>query len=318
MAKSQTFNIVWIIVLLVGLLTACNNKEDTLPTLVSIASHAPSVPTDTATEQIVSAVPTLPPTWTVTPSPSLSPTISLTPSLTITYTPTYTPTITPSTTPEPVALNMLAQLALLVTPMATNPIPPVAQLSPPTAVPFGSTPTPASGLATQLPATQCTYLPSGGFGQIIINEPNLVTQIGCPLGEPPVTSSYSGAFQTFEHGIMVWLNEMSPFIYVFYDNGSFQRFDDTFDSNIDPESGGETPPGGLLEPVRGFGKVWRTFTLVRGNLGWATTGEAADNAVVLEFTQGRMLYLTSRQDIFVITYQGNTSIGIWRAVPGSF
>jgi hypothetical protein len=33
------------------------------------------------------------------------------------------------------------------------------------------------------------------------------------------------------------------------------------------------PPQGLLQPVRGFGLVWRTQERVRNRLGWATAGE---------------------------------------------
>ena len=33
------------------------------------------------------------------------------------------------------------------------------------------------------------------------------------------------------------------------------------------------PPAGLLQPIRGFGKIWRETSGVRDKLGWATVPE---------------------------------------------
>jgi len=84
------------------------------------------------------------------------------------------------------------------------------------------------------------------------------------------------AQQPFEHGFMLWL-QPSNAIYVFFDNyggHSYRVYTDNFKEG-DPESDPNlTPPAGLLQPVRGFGLVWRTYPEVRDNLGWATAPES--------------------------------------------
>lgn len=84
------------------------------------------------------------------------------------------------------------------------------------------------------------------------------------------------AQQPFEHGFMIWL-QPSQTIYVFftsYGGTSYRSYEDTF-TDGDPESDPNlTPPSGLLQPIRGFGKVWRQNEELRTNLGWATAGES--------------------------------------------
>jgi len=312
-------------ILVFSLLTACGQSDEvTLPTRFvapsSGAIAAPSAtlrPTDIESPTEPSPIPTELSAIIPTATRIVTATITVTPSLTITDTPTRTPSITPSPTQEVNPLLVLALTAAQTT-LQPSPITTVLPLFPPTLAPYAVTPTLAPGLATPLPATQCLYLPPGGFGQLIIAEPNLVNQIGCPVGSPPVVAALSGASQQFQGGSMAWIGDTAPVIYVFYNNGTFQRFDDTFNSAVDSESGGETPPAGLFEPVRGFGKVWRNSELVRASLGWALAAETTANVVALDFTLGRMLYLSSRGEILVLTYQGNPAMGTWRAVFGSF
>ncbi len=84
------------------------------------------------------------------------------------------------------------------------------------------------------------------------------------------------AQQPFERGFMLWL-QPSKSIYVFFDNyggQSYRVYNDTFKEG-DPESDPSlVPPAGLLQPVRGFGLVWRSYPEVRDNLGWATAVES--------------------------------------------
>jgi serine/threonine-protein kinase len=239
-------------------------------------------------------------------------TITVTPSVTITDTPTKSPTPTATETLVPNAISALAELI----PYAT--VFPVTFVLP---TPFAATPVlqaTSPFAATPPPSSRCQYLPPGGFGLIFLNEPSVVDQLGCPVGAPPITASISGASQPFERGAMAWLMENGGVIYVLKSDGTFLRVNDTFNSTIDPESGGETPPAGLIEPVRGFGKVWRTVAGVRDALGWARAGETGGTAVMQDFVTGRMLYLPSRGDIIILTYQGSPAAGIWRTVPGTF
>lgn len=105
----------------------------------------------------------------------------------------------------------------------------------------------------------------------------------CPEA-PPLTSA--AAFQAFERGRMIWLAGLDQF-YILLDGQP---------GRLSPVSGPlvlkpgaspdnrvpETPPAGLLEPVSGFGLVWRNEARggegVREQLGWAVGAEAGYQA----------------------------------------
>ncbi|HNP73961.1 MAG TPA: hypothetical protein PKK15_22785 [Kouleothrix sp.] len=106
--------------------------------------------------------------------------------------------------------------------------------------------------------------------------------LGCPQ---PAIQGAPGAVQPFEHGSMLWvdLGAQGRKIYVLPPRPEgadatltpirFQVFDDTW-AEGQPVNAGLTPPGSLLEPQRGFGKVWREHPEVRARLGWAFAPES--------------------------------------------
>ncbi len=287
--------------LLIVFLAACagNPTPQAVVELPTLAELPTLTPTDTV---VPSATPTdtLTPTNTSTATSTLTPTLTVTPSVTITDTPSRTPTHTPTPTPRQGALFLLAQLADSVTVLPQ-------ELRPSPATPFVSEVevTPGVG-ATLLPVT-CAMPPPGGFGTLFINTPAISGLIGCPQGS--VTSATS-AEQAFERGTMIWLS--GP-IYVLYSDGRLQQYTDTFNASVDPASGGESPPSGLIEPVRGFGKVWRNNPDVRSGLGWGVAAEAGGSAAVLRFERGWMVDLTQRGDILVLA----DSAGTWQSYAGS-
>ncbi len=93
-------------------------------------------------------------------------------------------------------------------------------------------------------------------------------------------SSTWAAEQYFERGRMMWLQEVRDesvvqrsLILVFYNDGRYEQYNDTWTEG-DPEKDPTiTPPEGLFQPVRGFGKVWREQPGVRDGLGWAKAPE---------------------------------------------
>jgi hypothetical protein len=92
---------------------------------------------------------------------------------------------------------------------------------------------------------------------------------GCP-GEYITTWA---AWQPFQNGFMIWL-EAENGIFVFYNTGQYQFYEDRFNEG-DPESDPTlVPPDGLYQPIRGFGLVWRENPVVRDGLGWATAQES--------------------------------------------
>ena len=265
--NTRTFSL-----LLLLFLAACGGApaDDDLPTLAQLPTDSP---TSTATS---AGRPTLPPTFTPTPTRTITPSPTITPSLTITPTPTYTPTATATPTREPRALFSLLDAAQQATVL-----PDEYRVTPNQSgdnTPAAPTPTTAS---------QCAVFPGGGFGTVFADDPTLEGQLGCPVGDPPPTQSLQAAYQPFEGGAMIWLAGSPASIYVLYDDNTFRRFADTFNSATDPDSGGETPPSGLIEPVRGFGKVWRNNSNVRSRLGWATMAEEAATATVQRVAFGR-------------------------------
>jgi hypothetical protein len=177
----------------------------------------------------------------------------------------------------------------------------------PTALPVVPTPITATVI--------CAAPASGGFGVLVSNDPALNAALGCPLGG---TISGSSAIQGFERGEMVWVQGSPSSIYVLVNSGRYMRYDDTFNAAVDPASGGEVPPTGLREPVRGFGKVWRTFPDVRAALGWAINDESGGNTVEQGFERGRMLYLVQRGTILIVIQDaGSLTGGTWRWAAGA-
>jgi hypothetical protein len=292
-----------LLIAVIALLAGCGapNNGTGIPTAFQLPTLTPSA-------AAISLRPTLPPVWSATPTPtttstetpSLTPTV--TPSTTITDTPTPTDSATPLPTADNGAVLSLLSIALKTTVLPPNFLPNIAAASP---VPN------TGGIAIS-----CSYLPGGGFGAVLTTNPALVGQIGCPT-QPSVIAT-SGVSQIFERGVMVWLQGAPSLIYVLQADGTFLRFDDTYNSSVDPINGGEVPPAGLIEPVRGFGKVWRTYANVRANLGWAISGETQEPATVQPFERGRMVYLPHRGDVIVLTEDAGGASGRWQSIPGKF
>jgi hypothetical protein len=300
------------------ILTACGGTTDSpVPTLVEIPDATATTPPAVAVVSTTSAplsteVPALTPTAAtqISDSTATLTTPMVTPSLTITQTVTPLPTVTASNTAPPDPLDGLVALALQAT------------ILPPG---YGGGGTPGSVATLFIPptpdlaATQaftCAFAPPGGFGFLFSNDPTLRPLLGCPVGSPPTNVVLAGALQTFEFGAMVWVAGNPAYIYVFYPNGTYHRYMDSFVDGVDPVSGNETPPSSnLLEPVRGFGKVWRIYPDVRPSLGWATIPEAAGTVTMLDFDFGAMLHIDRRGDVIVLK-RSSVETGTWRAAPG--
>lgn len=111
---------------------------------------------------------------------------------------------------------------------------------------------------------------------------------------------------------MVWLNGE---ILVFNTaSDTFQSLPDTFIEGSDPENSTEVAPAGLYTPIRGFLKVWEGNTVVRANLGWATTIENGTSASVQSFGNGRMIYLAGRSDVLILFSTSSS----WLAFQGTY
>jgi hypothetical protein len=92
----------------------------------------------------------------------------------------------------------------------------------------------------------------------------------------PTISQIQVAEQVFEGGRMFWLQPTRQ-IWAIIESGALAGrwfvFDDTFqdgEAEFDPNL---VPPDGYIQPIRGFGKVWRANTELREALGWAIAAE---------------------------------------------
>ncbi|NDJ86316.1 MAG: hypothetical protein GYB66_10550, partial [Chloroflexi bacterium] len=163
----------------------------------------------------------------------------------------------------------------------------------------------------------CATPPAGGFATIFNGDASLPTQISCPLeGAVPVTVAY----QPFERGLMIWVAQVGssgqPGIYVFFNNNTYQRFNDTWREGVDPERAGLGAPPGLQEPIRGFGKIWRETGGIRDRLGWATAGEIGDTGGTIQvFERGEMIYVPQTGQTYVAVAG---TPGTWTSVAVAF
>jgi hypothetical protein len=96
---------------------------------------------------------------------------------------------------------------------------------------------------------------------------------------PTVTASQiQVAEQRFENGRMFWLQPTNQIWVMTHEpddptNGQWTVYDDTFvegQQEFDPRI---VPPEGLLQPERGFGKLWRQNPEIKDALGWALETE---------------------------------------------
>ncbi len=208
-----------------------------------------------------------------------------------------TPTLTPSALP-PITMTPT------FTPTATDtPVPPGAVNYAPVGG-FG-----AAGVVT------CATAPQGIFATIIQNDANLQAALGCPLSG--VASVVSSAYQPLQNGLLIWVSALGtqpqPAIYALYNNGTYQRFNDSWREG-DTVSSGAIPPDGLLEPVRGFGKVWRESPGLRDALGWAMTGEVGGSATIQLFERGEMIAMTQTGQTYILI---TGTPGTWTARAGT-
>jgi hypothetical protein len=128
--------------------------------------------------------------------------------------------------------------------------------------------------------------PTGVFGQLwgagIHSE--MRHRLGGATSEDSATD---GAQQFFERGQMLWRKDIRK-IYVLAQNGTWQRFSDTWEDGMDisscPEATQQMPA-----PIRGFGIVWcKQLGSSNADIGWATTDEQPHSVHWQAFENGLM------------------------------
>jgi serine/threonine-protein kinase len=213
-----------------------------------------------------------------TGEPTEAPTETLPPRSTVTPSPLPTDTVPPTDTPVPTS-----------TPAPTDTAPPPTE-----------TPRPTSTSPPTVTPTPCPEV-TGPFAQIWLAEQE---RLGCALNEAHASWI---AQEVFERGQMLWRQDTDG-ISVLYADGTFAVYDNPWQegdpvfscTDIAPE---ESPP----TPIRGFGKIWCTYTEVREGLGWATEAERGFYGTVQDFEGGSILR-TDGGDTYLLLASGIWSI----------
>jgi uncharacterized protein with LGFP repeats len=109
--------------------------------------------------------------------------------------------------------------------------------------------------------------------------------LGCATSEPFASPASEQAFQ---HGTMLWLAEWGT-ITVFEEGGAYESHDDLFDPLDAPPAAMPPPAPDLLEPLQGFGKIWRKIGGPTAPLGWASAPEQSYVATVQYFERGAII-----------------------------
>jgi hypothetical protein len=139
--------------------------------------------------------------------------------------------------------------------------------TPTEAVPTNEQPTARAGHRTRTPEPPTLQPTNTPASQVT------ATPAGFPT---PTTSQIQVAEQVFEHGRMFWVEptkQIWVLIVTSEGHGSWTIYPDTYqdgEPEIDPSI---VAPDGMMQPKRGFGKLWRSTPEVRNGLGWATTPE---------------------------------------------
>ncbi len=149
------------------------------------------------------------------------------------------------------------------------------------------------------PSSGCSIVPSLGFGRIWNGYASVRAKLGCATD---VEKSVAAGEETFQGGITFWRSD-SRKIYVLYNSGDWQSYDDTWTTAEREWDPSIFAPAGLYQPKRGFGKIWRNNSPVRDGLGWGTMEERALNASIQPFSGGLMLWSDAR-GIYVLYNDG--------------
>ncbi|MCB9453412.1 MAG: hypothetical protein H6672_18425 [Anaerolineaceae bacterium] len=115
--------------------------------------------------------------------------------------------------------------------------------------------------------------------EVVVNTQPPTNPTMTPTLDPmptPIFNRIQVAEQVFEHGRMFWVQPRKQ-IWVMIESGpkqgTWEVYDDTFEDGEPETDPSIVAPDGMLQPERGFGKLWRTVPAVREALGWAVTPE---------------------------------------------
>lgn len=135
--------------------------------------------------------------------------------------------------------------------------------------------------------TPCALSPAAPFAAAHTD------RLGCPTAEATTTDA---AVQPFEWGLMLWRADEQA-IYILHVDG-------TWDETQPPDDPSLRPPEGLLQPVRGFGKVWREqLGGAQAGVGWAVEAERGYE-MLAQPSDGGQVFAGAEGEVFVLYADG--------------
>lgn len=223
---------------------------------------------------------------------------------------THTPMTITGITPTATSTSATASVSLLVTlTPPDSPTPTVTDTATTTRIPTRTrtpmpslTPTPTITLTPTITFTPSkTPTPSatlaGGCPYVWFFSP---APPNCPFTEAVMTQA---AFQAMQNGFMIW-TQSGLTIYVMLNDSRLPAWvvaPDTFAEGEPEVDFNLQIPQGLLQPRRGFGKLWRGDKALQERLGWATTAELGYTASVQTDSVTGIRYLSGPNgEIFVL------------------
>jgi hypothetical protein len=131
---------------------------------------------------------------------------------------------------------------------------------------------------------------------------NVQQRLGCPVSGG---ASVLLVMQPFERGAMFWRDTRQ--IYGLAHSGQFWQIPDGWQEGMPADDPALAPPGGLVQPVRGFGLAWRSNGAVRDALGWGTQPETPASGMWQDFERGAMFTAPDGRVYAIYTAEGQHS-----------
>ncbi len=159
----------------------------------------------------------------------------------------------------------------------------ISATSTPMPTPIGASPlrTPAPPLPEEPPAG--AYRPLGPLATLWDSSNQTQRDLGYALQE--TAANVPAAYRSFEHGGMIWRGDTAE-ILVLFDDGTWQAYPDTFEEGEAESDPALRAPAGTQQPLRGFGKLWRSDKALQDRLEWALDKEQGYMAFIQEFERG--------------------------------
>jgi hypothetical protein len=128
------------------------------------------------------------------------------------------------------------------------------------------------------------YLSIIPFGAPSYGSPFAPFPTSTPVPPPtPTWVSTFAAYQQYQNGFMIWRQDTQD-ILIFAGDGMLSIIDIQFYQNL-PDDQTQPTPSGFINPINGFGRVWRNYDVIRNTLGWAISGETGYTATITSSDQ---------------------------------